>query len=233
MLNFCWDSHATPSQIKVLGWSGVDHGFIGQSSTVLPGVRLLHQVHGKDIVDLRTQAALDTFTNSEPGSISADGLIARVSSKPSVAIGIQTADCAPVMLRLGETFALVHAGWRGLAQGILTRALELLAQENIGGNIECIVGPCAHSCCYEVGDEVIAALGPIAKSRTSPTNPTKAFLSVGETALESLQQGIKKLGAQWSLNSSYANLCTICDTRFHSYRREGKGCGRNIAYLIV
>src|SRR5207244_4435120 len=84
---------------------------------------------------------------------------ALVSNTPAILLTVKTADCVPVLLGDPKTgaFAAVHAGWRGTAASIVTRAIEQLKSE-YGARAEelrAAIGPAANACCYEVGSEVI------------------------------------------------------------------------------
>ncbi len=71
------------------------------------------------------------------------------------------ADCLPVALATAGAVAMVHAGWKGLAEGVIERGVEALRalEGSSGEEILAVLGPCAGVCCYEVGPEVHAALG--------------------------------------------------------------------------
>ena len=104
---------------------------------------------------------------------------------------------------------MVHAGWRGLAAGVLeegVRALRELAGEQ---PIVAIVGPGAGVCCYEVGPEVHSAFGDAHRHRRNidlQAIARERLLSAGVAAVHIL------------------GTCTICDERFFSHRREGAAC---------
>jgi polyphenol oxidase len=82
---------------------------------------------------------------------------ALVTREPGVSLAILVADCAPVALVApGRALGLAHAGWRGLAHGVLEATLRRLAELGSGppGRLHALVGPCIRGCCYEVGEEV-------------------------------------------------------------------------------
>ncbi len=92
------------------------------------------------------------------GIKSGDGYI---TNRRGVVLGIKTADCTPVLLEAesnGQIIAVgaVHAGWRGTVADIVGKCIERLCDE-FGAdtdNIRASIGPCIHSCCYEVGHDV-------------------------------------------------------------------------------
>jgi YfiH family protein len=82
----------------------------------------------------------------------ADGLVTAVRGLPLV---VATADCVPVAIVSDSAVAIVHAGWRGVAGGIVNTAVAAMGTEAM----RAVIGPHIGPCCYEVGDEVIAAVG--------------------------------------------------------------------------
>jgi len=125
--------------------------------------------------------------------------------------------------------AMAHAGWRGLAAGVLEQALEALRELGATGPVEAVIGPCAGVCCYEVGEEVHAAFGVGSPSA-----------NVGRLAVGARHTGDYRTGSNIDLRAiardrllaagvarvAHADACTICDERFFSHRRQGKAAGR-------
>jgi YfiH family protein len=141
------------------------------------------------------------------GDVEADG---QVTALTGVGLMALTADCLPVALASERGVAMLHAGWRGLAGGVLEQGVRVL--RSLGeGAITAVVGPGAGPCCYEVGPEVHAALGG-ARSERRPID----LKAVAARRLE---------GAGVELVHD-AGICTICDTRLYSHRREGTRSGR-------
>lgn len=129
----------------------------------------------------------------------ADG---QATAREGVAVGVRTADCLPVALVAPEAVAAVHAGWRGLAAGVLEEGVRVLRDELGATRIEAAIGPAAGPCCYEVGDEVRAALGV----RTAAADlPALAEARLRAAGVDEVHQ---------------AGRCTICDERLHSFRRD-------------
>ena len=100
---------------------------------------------------------------------------ALVTNTPGLLIGVQTADCVPVLL-IDETtrvIAAAHAGWKGLADGILQNTL--ITMESLGADrthIIAAIGPCIHANSYEVGDDVRKAYPQFPDLFTPWTNKT-------------------------------------------------------------
>jgi copper oxidase (laccase) domain-containing protein len=112
---------------------------------------------------------------------------------------------------------MLHAGWRGLAAGLIEKGVTALEDVAAHGPIVAALGPCAGACCYEVGPEVHAAFGG---------KGVKGMLDLREIARD-------RLRAAGVANILEAEACTICDERFFSHRREGARAGRQagVAWL--
>jgi polyphenol oxidase len=148
-----------------------------------------------------------------------------------VGVMVLTADCLPVALgrerdrgagpRAGAdhgAVAMLHAGWRGLAAGVLEEGVRAMRAPGGSGEVVAIVGPGAGACCYEVGEEVHAAFG--GAHRAGQNIDLKAIAR--ERLLAAGVAEVRDVAA-----------CTICDERFFSHRREGTRAGRQggVAWL--
>lgn len=159
------------------------------------------QVHGPDV------AVVDGTVDYVAG---VDGLVTRT---PGVAVAVLVADCLPVLIEGDGVVAAVHAGRRGLAAGILERAVA-----ETGPDVRAVVGPGIGPCCYEVGsdvyDEVVAALPAAA-------TPGGRTLDLPAGAAESLgRAGVTDVRREGG--------CTACDPAYFSHRRvpgEGRQAG--------
>jgi YfiH family protein len=171
----------------------------------------LNQVHGIDVV------ALDAST---PGDIDAD---ACTTSARGVACTIMVADCLPVLFAspCGTRVGAAHAGWRGLAAGVLERTLEQLRTGD-GQPPVAWLGPCIGPLAFEVGDEVRAAFvdhSPRAGACFRPAErPGKWLADLAALARQRLQDA----GAeQVHGNDGTAAWCTVSNPlRFFSHRRD-------------
>ena len=175
----------------------------------------LRQVHGDQV--LRAGA------DPEPA---ADGLW---TETPGEVLVVGVADCVPVFLwdAAGRRLALVHAGWRGTAAGIVRRGIErLCAAGAAAGDLHLAMGPSIGPCCYEVGPEVVAALPNAA--RTAPAGKTHLDLRDANRA-QALALGVPD-------DQIHATPpCTACDrTHFFSHRKLGPRTGRHwaLAWMV-
>jgi hypothetical protein len=166
-----------------------------------------HQVHGTRVVVAgRAQAPSDA---PEP----ADG---QVTAARGVAATVMVADCLPVALAGDGAVAMVHAGWRGLAAGIVGAAVERLREQGAHGPLEAAIGPGAGPCCYEVGEEVHAAFSGYGASVRHGRNLDLKAIAARE---------LERAGVEVVHD---AGLCTICSdpSLFFSHRRDHGVTGR-------
>jgi purine-nucleoside/S-methyl-5'-thioadenosine phosphorylase / adenosine deaminase len=124
---------------------------------------------------------------------------------------VLTADCLAVALASAGAVAMVHAGWRGLAAGVLESGVAALRELDGEEQIVAVIGPGAGACCYEVGPEVHAIFGDLHRDGTR--------IDLRAIARE-------RLLAAGAADVRDASACTICDERFFSHRREGAQAGR-------
>jgi YfiH family protein len=203
----------------LLAAAGWRHGFGLRTSPPLPGVRRPVQVHGALVVRAEADGPLGE----------ADAALA---TRAGVAVGVVTADCVPILIAGGGAVAAVHAGWRGLAHGVIPRAVEALAEHVGGAPLLAAVGPSIGACCYEVDEPVLAPLaarfGAALDGALTPARPGHALLdlrALARTALLDAGLPAARVGAP-------AGLCTRCDaTRFHSFRRDGPAAGRLLSWI--
>jgi YfiH family protein len=143
----------------------------------------------------------------------ADG---QATALAGVAAVVLTADCLPVVLVSNDAVAAVHAGWRGLAGGILAEGVRALRDLGAAGAVRAAIGPGAGVCCYETGPEVHAAF---ARYGAGARDGDHADLKhVARRQLE--QVGVAEIHD--------VGLCTLCAPRgmFFSHRRDGAATGR-------
>jgi hypothetical protein len=133
----------------------------------------------------------------------ADALVTNTRGLP---IAIATADCVPVVLVSRRARAVVHTGWRGVAGGAVPAAMQEM--ERSGDTVvQAIIGPHIGPCCYEVGREVVDAIGGF-EARTR-----SGGVSVDLAAAVSAQMG--------GIEIVDIGLCTFEDENMASYRQDG------------
>ena len=156
------------------------------------------------------------------GLVVEDGADGHATAAPGILLSVTVADCVPVYLAQRESgaIALLHAGWRGVAAGILDAGLEQLLKVG-GGTAQTVTMHCGISICgscYEVGPEVFEAVG-----MPRPPGPRPLDLR-SELARRGVALGIGAV--------SVSGWCTVHDLgRFFSHRASGGTAGRMVAYL--
>ena len=184
---------------------GAERGF---RATVLG-----HQTHGVQVA--RTDAG--------EGWIQLEGVDGHVTTARGILLTVTVADCIPVYLVdvNGRGVALLHAGWRGTAGGILERGLKLLCgstgSQPSSITMHCGVGICGE--CYEVGREVMDGCG-LTPAGDGPWHvDIRAVLADQADGL-----GLREI--------STSAWCTRCQhDRFFSHRASGGTDGRQVAFL--
>ena len=165
----------------------------------------MHQTHSS------TVTILDDFAQATERP-EGDG---RATRLPGVTLGALGADCLTVAVAGGGAVAMIHAGWRGLAGGVLERGVAVMRElTDPGAALVAAVGPGAGPCCYEVGPEVHAAFAELPGARRGENLDLVAIARMRLAAA-----GVQQVHA--------VGLCTICEPRlFFSHRRDRGVTGR-------
>jgi len=170
----------------------------------------LEQVHGTEVYDADTASA-------SPGVPVAD---AAVTTTPGRVLAVLTADCIPLIVaaRGAPGLAVVHAGWRGLAQGVVEAAVGAL-RAKVGDQqaLQAWIGPCIGPFAYEVGADVRDAFD--ASVRSTAFTPRTGADGKWWCNLPMLAR--VRLYAAGVHFVQASGLCTFTDSRFYSYRRDG------------
>ena len=185
--------------------------------------RWLHQVHGAAVVDLDA--------DSQPEAV-ADAAVSRARG---TVCAVLTADCLPVLFAAsdGSIVGAAHAGWRGLAGGVIENTVGTLRALAPGASLQAFLGPAISAAHFEVGPEV-----------------RDAFLASDAAATDAFQRGVgdrwscdlyklahQRLAALGIVAISGGGLCTYAeDSRFFSHRRDVQhrgldGTGRMAALI--
>jgi len=156
------------------------------------------------------------------------------TADPRSGVGVRTADCVPVLLAHPglRICAAVHAGWRGMAAGVIeetVRCIAARAGSGAAGGFVAAAGPSARGCCYEVGEEVAESL--------RPRPGGSRHLARGEEAGK-WRADLQSLAVEALLDAGLprgrveaVGPCTVCSPRFHSYRREKSLTGRQLSFI--
>lgn len=183
-----------------------------QQTLELDQIGWLTQVHGTKIVDASNELA------------EADACI---SHRANQACAILTADCLPVLFARddGSAVAAAHAGWRGLADGILIKTAKRLAPNH--ESVSAWIGPAICQGCYQVDDKVRDAFLSL-----NPEN-ANAFIDDGASHYRlSLSQVAEQQLTALNIAVTQSHLCTSChNDRFYSYRKERGKTGRFVSLI--
>lgn len=166
---------------------------------------------------------------------------ALVTAERKLALVVVTADCVPVLLgvpRAGGPVAAVHAGWRGLAAGMVGRAVETLTAAGAGqaglhaeiepAEVVAWIGPAIGPCCYEVSAEVLGQVAVASGGDEGLSTPGPR----GRPHLDLPAAAERQLRAAGVRQVRTVRVCTRCHPdQLFSYRREGPGGGRNVALV--
>jgi polyphenol oxidase len=174
----------------------------------------LTQVHGSDVV-------------VTPGGSKSSRADAAVTFEPSVVLAVRVADCMPVLFadRAGSVIGIAHAGWRGMAAGVLENTIVAMSREP--SQVFAWLGPAIGRAAFEVGADVRAAFvgaDPGAQKCFADGRPGKWLADLEALARMRL--------ARAGVNAIHGGgMCTASDpARFFSFRRDGTS-GRMEAFL--
>jgi len=177
----------------------------------------LNQTHSTEV------AILDSVENYK---VDADAAISRVAGMIAV---VMTADCLPILIcnAQGDEVAAVHAGWRGLVDGIIPETLKKMQSNN--DQLMAWIGPAISQSCFEIGDEVrdlFLNRFIDAQRRFEQNRPGHWLCDLPGLAVDQLNAlGVHQVHC--------SDLCSFGDVRrFYSYRRE-KRCGRMASLIWI
>lgn len=176
------------------------------------GVVMGRQVHGAELREHGEHQEPRVYADVVK---SPDEVDAHSTSRAELTPLVMVADCLPVAMAGPGGVAMAHCGWRGLAGGIVAKAVEAVDAEAAA------IGPGIGPCCYEVGEEVLAEfeeLDGVAEGRMLDLPAVAAGLleRAGVSATES------------------AELCTSCNPGLlYSHRRDGERTGRQAGLVWI
>lgn len=163
------------------------------------------QVHGARVRALREAPPEAPLEEADGQALSA----------PDAAAMVLVADCLPIAVAGGGAVAMLHAGWRGLAEGVVAEGVSAVREIGAQGPLAAAIGPGIGVCCYEVGDEVRARFAADGDAVRAGDR-----LDLKEIARRRLAEaGVKEVHD--------VGLCTSCDPAlFFSHRRDAGVTGR-------
>jgi hypothetical protein len=210
----------------LLDATGVAYGFGTRECVAPANLVRARQVHGRAVV--RASIATESLVGD------ADAL---VSDTPGLPIGVVTADCLPVLIAAPSgAVAAAHAGWRGLAAGVLVAAVDAL--RSIAPDADravAVIGPHVAASCYEVDEPVVR--GCIARFGEEATFAALRATRAGHWQIDLARLArldLERAGLAEDRIAVLPDACTACDAeRFHSFRRDGPGGGRLFHFIAA
>ncbi len=194
----------------------------------------LSQIHSARVHTIdEKQTNLASLLSSRANSDKPEG-DALVTEVPHAALGIQVADCFPLLIADKErrAVAAVHAGWRGTHGRIVSQTIKRMRKEfdSDPRRLVAAIGPGIRECCYEVGAEVATAFEDVFPNVRVARESTRAShylldlrAALGAQFAESgvIEENVHDLG-----------LCTRCHAeKFFSFRKQGTRAGRLMAVI--
>lgn len=208
---------------------GFEHGF-GQrgarppENTVFPV-----QVHGVEVFEALASASVEEESRDDRDRPPAPQADVVLTAKPGLSVGVVSADCVPILVATedGCAVAAIHAGWQGLASGVIESGMRSMTAAAKGVGLVAAVGPAARGCCYEVDDRVRVRLEENYSEGLGEVlvagRPGHFLLDLPRLATRILAEN----GVNFDQIGIQNRVCTICNPdRFESYRREGVAAGR-------
>lgn len=191
---------------------------------------VLDQVHGGDVALISSGSDARLGSSLLPDPIAAADAVVVSGDVQDVAAMLMYADCMPVILVAPDgTFAVVHAGWRGVASLVVANALDALLEsvrqrglKVPASDVNAYIGPCIRRECFEVGDDVRETFA--SEFGDAVLCGERNVDLVAAVTLTLLEAGVD--------SSRIADIgkCTVCsDGEFFSYRASGGVCGRHAA----
>lgn len=168
----------------------------------------MRQVHGAEV------AVVDADT---PAGALVGDVDAMVTADPARVLGVQVADCVPVLLAAGTAVGVAHAGRLGVVADVVGAAVSAL-RELDDEPAHAVVGPAIRGCCYEVEDwlrDEVSADHPDAAATTSWGTPSLDLPAAVTARLRAVGVEVDDVGA-----------CTHCDDRWFSHRSADRARGR-------
>ena len=194
--DFCDPSDATVEALEAL--SGIARDHWAQDD----------QIHGSRVNVIGRGKENAPFTNP------AD---AQVSDRADLLCAVRTAACLAVLITGTKAFGAVHAGWRGLNEGVIAAAVAEIRKLD-RGPLRAAIGPGARGCCYEVGDDLRDKFSAYPAAQQQPGRLDLACVAMAQ------------LSALEIIAIYDCEICTICaqPSEFFSYRRDDRETGRMI-----
>ncbi|MCB9686778.1 MAG: peptidoglycan editing factor PgeF [Alphaproteobacteria bacterium] len=181
-------------------------------------VAVLHQVHGADVVRVTEPPGHDAPVASADASY---------TTEPDIVLAVRVADCVPVLVAGDGVVGAAHAGWRGVAAGVVPALIEAMRSTG-AGPLSAAIGPCIHPDAFEVGTEVVEGL----LEAGIPRDVVVHHLGPrGRPQVDLVACVAHHLRAAGVEVVDVVDRCTASDPRMYSHRRDGPTTGRSAGVI--
>ena len=220
--------HRGTGKEQAMSWRQVVCEYLGMNASRITAPS---QVHGGDILRVESADIGRGHDGRDHAIPFIDGLITNI---PNVPLLLLSADCPVVCAYDPDHHAIgaVHASWRGTVASITANMVHQM-QRSFGsdpGRLSAAICPCAGPCCYEVGRDVqrvVQARFDDADDFFRERNGRLMFDLWSANRRQLVTAGVPER------NIETAALCSICDTRFWSHRRDGEPAGRSALFIAL
>ncbi|SFO99100.1 peptidoglycan editing factor PgeF [Hydrogenimonas thermophila] len=176
-----------------------------QNKFNLQNIVWMDQVHSDNV---------QTVSSPQTKPLSACDAI--ITNQPNIALAVMVADCIPILMfdPKRNIIAAIHAGRNGTFLQIAPKTVKVMQKEfgSVPTDIQVIMGPSIHSCCYEIGDDLASIV---------EKNFSKNYLNGRMLDLQKLNCD-QLIEAQINKNHiKISKICTCCNSDYFSYRKEG------------
>ena len=180
---------------------------------------LLSQVHGAKVVRVHHGRGPHATVAEADGA---------VTTESGVVLAVRTADCVPVLFAAPGGVAVAHAGWRGVAAGVVSSTLAVLCDVTGASpdQVVAAIGPCISGARYEVGGEVVEAI-----AATGVPLDTFAWRDEARWRVAPGRAVAWQLADQGVMEIDVLPHCTSEPT-FFSHRLNGSGTGRQAGVIV-
>jgi polyphenol oxidase len=192
-----------------------NRGILAGAASLEPDrIALGRQVHGADLHDWEAPDPERTY--ADPGGKSPPEVDGHLTGVPGLGLLVLAADCYPVALSDGTQAAMLHCGWRPLAEGVVAKAVARFERPPAAA-----VGPGIGGCCYEVGPEVSERFADVPGALDGRMLDLRRVIAA-------------RLEAAGVARVEHVDRCTSCDPeRYFSHRRDRGVTGRQGGLCVL
>lgn len=184
-------------------------------------VAVLNQIHGAEVVRVeRGSGPLDPVADAD----------AAFTTAVDVVLGVRVADCVPVLVAGPGVVGVAHAGWRGVAAGVVPALITAIEAAGIPASaLKAAIGPCISGDVYEVGPEVVDGLRG---AGLAPGAVVAGVSDRGRTRVDLGRAVAVQLAVAGVPSVARITRCTATDPVLYSHRRDGDATGRSAGLVV-